>query len=171
MNLPGLVGVACALGMASSGCLGARQTSEDADRPVDGTPEWFIEGRELERANGVYPTCHPSYMAGCYLGEATYTEGTFPGARRFIVNTTNTNQSVHVRIFFSEPLYGGTELLVQGYEPDCDDVSQVLYRDIDVFEEAGDDNTIVAELDTQTPGEHLIEIFSDCASDFLLTAD
>lgn len=65
----------------------------------------------------------------------------------------------------------GTELLAQAYEPECVDVYQVFFQDVDVFEEAGDDNTIAVELDAQPPGEHLIEIYSDCAADFLLTAD
>jgi hypothetical protein len=133
--------------------------------------EIFTQGRVGEPCSAVYPTCHAGFSAGCYLNDQKYTEGTFPGAIRFLVATTQVNQVIRVGLFLKDMLYPGTEILVQAYEPDCGDVVQDLRQDIDVFEEAGDDAKLLFDLAAETPGDHLVELYSDCASDFLLTAD
>jgi hypothetical protein len=131
----------------------------------------FTQGRVNEPCSAVYPTCHVSYAAGCYLDGDRYTEGNFPGARRLLVATRLVEQTIRVRLFFRNMLFPGTEILVQAYEPDCGDIVQDLREDVDVFEEAGDDRIIIFDLPTQTPGDHLIELYSDCATDYLLTAE
>jgi hypothetical protein len=50
-------------------------------------------------------------------------------------------------------------------------VTQDLRQDVDVFEEAGDDYVIIFDLPAETPGDHLVELYSDCASDYLLIAE
>jgi hypothetical protein len=131
----------------------------------------FTSGRVSEPCSAVYPTCHAGFSAGCYLNSEKYTEGTFPGARRFLVATSQVNQVIRVGLLLTEMLYPGTEILVQAYEPDCGDVTQDLRQDIDVFEEAGDDAKLLFDLEAETPGDHLVELYSDCASDYLLTAE
>lgn len=133
--------------------------------------ELFKQGRVAEPCAAVYPTCHSGFAAGCYLDEGRYSEGQFPGARRVLVTTTQPNQRIRVRLFFKNMIYPGTEILVQAYEPDCGDVFTDHRQDIDVFEEAGDDLTLIFDLDAARPGDHLVEFFSDCAADYVLTAD
>jgi hypothetical protein len=131
----------------------------------------FTQGRVTEPCSAVYPTCHSGISAGCYLDEQKYTEGTFPGAIRFLVATRQVNQVIRVGVLFNNMLFPGTEIFIQAYEPDCGDVTQDDRQNIDVFEEAGDDAKLLFDLAVETPGDHLVELYSDCASDFLLTAD
>jgi hypothetical protein len=133
--------------------------------------ELFRQGRVHEPCGAVYPTCHAGFAAGCYLDGGRYTTGQFPGARRVLVTSTQPNQFIRVRLFFTNMIYPGTTILVQAYEPDCGDVSSDLREDVDVFEEAGNDLVIIFDLEASRPGDHLVEFYSDCASDYLLTAD
>lgn len=132
--------------------------------------EIFTQGRVSEPCSAVYPTCHSGISAGCYLNDQKYTEGTFPGAIRFLVATSQVNQVIRVGVLFENMIFPGTEIFIQAYEPDCGDVTQDDRRDIDVFEEAGDDAKLLFDLAVETPGDHLVELYSDCASDFFLTA-
>lgn len=131
----------------------------------------FAQGRVNEPCSAVYPTCHTQYAAGCYLDADRYTEGQLPGMRRVLVSTNQVDQIIRVRLFFREMVFPGTEILVQAYEPDCGDVSRDLRQDIDVFEEAGDDFTLIFDLEAEMPGDHLVELYSDCSADYLLTAE
>jgi hypothetical protein len=133
--------------------------------------DMFTQGRVKEPCTAVYPTCHSGRTAGCYLDEDKYAEGQFPGAQRILVATNVLQQGIRIRIFFREMIYPGTEIMAQVYEPDCGDDTRDLREGIDVFEEAGDDRIIIFDLPADTPGDHLIELYSDCAADYLVTAD
>ena len=68
----------------------------------------------------------------------------------------------------------GTELLVQMFEPNCTmgtANSRAVLTDVDLFEEAGDDRTIIFELSVLDDGEHLVEIFSDASATYLLVIE
>jgi hypothetical protein len=81
---------------------------------------------------------------------------------------------VQVRIFFTEMMSPGTELFLQLYESDCTvDKSKgfVNILDFDIFEEAGDDRTVIYNLHVMQEGEHLLELFSDCAGEYLLIVE
>ncbi len=154
-GLAGLAGVALVL-LTLMGC-----SAEDI----------FTQGRVNEPCSAVYPTCNTHFAAGCFLDEDRYTEGQFPGMRRVLVSTNLPNQIIRVRLFFKEMIFPGTEILVQVYEPDCGDVARDIRQDIDVFEEAGDNRTLIFDLDAATPGDHLVELFSDCSAEYLLTSE
>ncbi len=68
-------------------------------------------------------------------------------------------------------VFPGTEILVSAYESDCGDVSRDHREGVDVFDEAGDDRTIIFDLEATTPGDHLVEFFSDCAAEYVLIAE
>jgi hypothetical protein len=133
----------------------------------------FTQGRVNEPCSGVYPTCHTQFAAGCYLDEDRYTEGQFPGARRVLVTTNQASQTIRVRLFLRSGtmLFPGTEILVQAWEPDCGDVERDHRLDVDIFEEAGDDLTLLFDLPAASPGDHLIELYSDSATEYLLSAE
>jgi hypothetical protein len=131
----------------------------------------FKRGRVDEPCSAVYPTCNLGFAAGCYLDSGTYTEGQFPGDRRILVTTTFLGESIRVRLYFKEMIFPGTMILAQAYEVDCGDVERDIREDIDVFDEAGDDRIIIFDLPVETPGDHLIELYSDCAADYILTAE
>lgn len=131
----------------------------------------FRQGRVPEPCGAVYPTCNPTASAGCFLDHENYTEGQFPGARRVLVGTNLPGQVIRIRIFFKNMVFPGTEILVQGWEADCGDVSRDHRQDVDVFAEAGDNATLIFDLAAATPGDHLVEVYSDCAADYLMAAD
>ncbi len=131
----------------------------------------FKQGRVGEPCAAVYPTCHAGYTAGCYLDEGSYAEGVFPGDRRVLVTTSRVNQTIRVRLFLKNMIFPGTEILVSAYESDCGDVSRDHREGVDVFDEAGDDRTIIFDLEATTPGDHLVEFFSDCAAEYVLIAE
>jgi len=133
----------------------------------------FTQGRVHEPCSGNYPTCHTAFTAGCYLDSDGYAESQFPGARRVLVATDGVDQTIRVRLFFRQDtmIFPGTEILVQAWEPDCGDVERDHRLGIDVFEEAGDDGVITFDLPAESPGDHLVEIFSDCSADCLLAVD
>jgi len=133
----------------------------------------FTQGRVNEPCSGVYPTCHTQFAAGCYLDEDRYTEGQFPGARRVLVMTNQASQTIRVRLFLRSDtmIFPGTEILVQAWEPDCGDVERDHRLDVDIFEEAGDNLALLFDLPAASPGDHLIELYSDSATDYLLSAE
>ena len=51
----------------------------------------------------------------------------------------------------------------------CAGFDEELLRDVDFFDLAGDSQTLEYELEVSGRGEHLIEVFSDMSSGFLLT--
>lgn len=115
-----------------------------------------------------------SATAGCYLNNSNYIERQFPDAHRFLVGTIRVNEVIRVRVFFKNMFYPGTEILAQAYEPDCGNITEDSrdYREgVDVFEEAGDDQIMMFDLTVETPGDHLVELYSDCAADILVTAE
>ncbi|MBW2256295.1 MAG: hypothetical protein JRI25_17095, partial [Deltaproteobacteria bacterium] len=59
-------------------------------------------------------------------------------------------------------------------EPDCSldtDFARVHLEDVDLFEEAGQDRTLLFELEAADAGEHMLEIFSDASAVYLLIAE
>ena len=151
-----------ALAIAALAALGGCLTGE----------EEFVDGRLLDLCNEGYWICNTP--AGCVLDHEHYVEGVFPGVRRVVVATEQADEDVRVRLYFSRMRAPGTELLVQLYESDCTldpERSRAHLLDVDVFDEAGDDRTLMFDLTARQPGEHLLEIYSDASADYLLTAD
>jgi hypothetical protein len=143
-------------------CLLSCKTGEEA----------FVGDRLLSLCDEAYWIC--GVAAGCVLNQKHYVEGVFPGVRRVVVVTKKANAKVQVRLFFSNTESPGTELLVQLYEPDCTvypDFGQAHLIDVDLFDEAGDDRTLVFNLEALEIGEHLLEIYSDASIEYLLVVD
>ena len=69
----------------------------------------------------------------------------------------------------------GTELLVQLFEPDCtlDTLNaRVHLTDVDVIQEAGQDRTLIFEdLVASQAGEHVLELYSDASTSYLLIVE
>jgi hypothetical protein len=132
----------------------------------------FIGDRLLSLCNEAYWIC--DVPAGCVLDEKHYVEGVFPGVRRVVVVTEKEDVDVQVRLFLSKMDAPGTELLVQLYEPDCTvnpDLGQAHLLDVDLFDKAGDDRTLLFDLNVVQIGEHLLEIYSDASMEYLLVID
>ncbi len=132
----------------------------------------FIGSRLLDMCDDAYMIC--GVPSGCVLDEDHYVEGAFPGTQRVVVQAEDRDMELSIRIFFSSMKASGTELLVQIYEPDCTvdtTVSRAHLQDLDIFDEAGDNRTLTFELTTQKDGEHLLELYSDATTEYLLIAE
>lgn len=142
----------CALAALASGCLD--------DESV------FTEGRLEDPCNGSIPVCRT--QAGCVLETDEYFRGVFPGGVRKIVRSDTDKSKLVVRLLLTEPLFPGTELLVQAYASGCGTFKEEHVQNVDLFDFAGDDRLIEFELELEGRGDHLLEIFSDMSSDYIL---
>jgi hypothetical protein len=157
-----LVLCACLLGV--SGCLPA--TSEAA----------FVEGATEIRCESPRPACYGEGWANCQLNEDQYTSGTFPGSRKILVETPRGDWKIQVRLFLDpdvQPRFPGSDTEVSWFEPGCSDQYKYLLSEDtrhfgDLFERAGVDNVFEVEHAVVDPGEHLVTVYSDAVSRYLL---
>lgn len=148
--------------LALAGSLPACLTSEEA----------FVGGRLPSLCDEAYWICNVT--AGCILDNDHYIEGSFPGTHRVVVVADDVNAPLQARLFFTEMESPGTELLLQVSEPDCTlnaDVARAHLHDMDLFEEAGDDRTLIFDLTVLDAGEHLVEVYSDASVGFLMVVE
>jgi len=152
--------------LASGSLLGCLPTTSEAA---------FVGGREEIRCEGVWPVCQGKY-AGCQLDEAHFVGGTFPSSRKVLVETTDGDWMIKVLLFLDPdvgPRFPGTETEISWYEPGCSDqyrwqMSLDNATTGDLFERAGRDNVFEIERAVIEPGDHLIEIYSDATSRYLM---
>jgi hypothetical protein len=154
---------AAALVMAMSGCIGT--TSESS----------FIGDREIDLCEGTYNQCK-GQVAGCKLDESFYIEGSFPGQRKFLVETRQGDWKVRVSLFLRDPrLSPGTETEVTWFEPGCtDEYKFKLSKSVisgDLFEQAGRSQVFEVEQNVVEPGDHLITVWSDAVCRYLLRVE
>jgi hypothetical protein len=146
-----------AAGCMLSGCLGA--SSED----------YFLRGQNENACTGVWHVCK-GQTAGCVLDADHFLRGTFPGQRKFIVETPDGAWKIKVKMFLEDRLAPGTETEVHWFEPGCTD--EYVYRSSkekitgDLFEIAGRDQVIEVEQSVQERGDHLITVWSDATCRF-----
>ena len=139
--------------------LPACQTSQDE----------FANGRLEKFCDGSIPIC--AVQAACIVGGTDFLNADFPGGQRFIVQANPLDNHLVVRVFFNEMVYPGTEFLLKVYGPGCATVEVEQVLDVDLFERAGDDRTVTFLLPIHEKGDHLVEVFSDMAADYLMTID
>ena len=126
----------------------------------------FTQGRLEDLCNASIPVCDT--QASCVLEEDEFFEGAFPGGTRLIVRTETEQADLIVRFLLTEPLYPGTEILVQAYDTSCGELSEEHPKDIDLFRLAGDDRILEFSLPVEGRGDHLLEVFSDMSSTYIL---
>ncbi len=129
----------------------------------------FTSGRTEDPCNGSIPICRQ--YAGCALDEHSYVESSFPGDLRVSSHAEIPGSTLVVRILLMEMTWPGTELLILAYSPGCGDVRGEHLVDVDFFELAGRDRVLHFEIPLDSSGDHLVEVFSDMAATYLLTAD
>ena len=128
--------------------------------------EIFTTGRLETLCDGSIQVC--SVQAGCELDHDNYLRGAFPGGLRFVVRTAEADARLVLRILLETWLYPGTEIFVQAFDPACAEFEQLRMTDIDFFELAGGDRVLDLELDLPGRGDHLVEVFSDMATDYVM---
>ncbi|MCK5796747.1 MAG: hypothetical protein KAI47_06180 [Deltaproteobacteria bacterium] len=138
----------------------------------------FIAGADELRCSGVYPVCQ-GQVAGCMLDNGHYLAGVFPGSRKFLVETPHGDWKIRVKLFLDPtvgPRFPGTDLEIAWFEPGCTDQYDFkLSKDNttagDLFERAGRDNVFSTEHSIVDPGDHLVTIFSDATTRYILKVE
>ena len=134
--------------------------------------EAFVGNRAQALCDEAYMICHKP--AGCVLDRKHFVEGSFPGSNRVVIATEENSVTLEVRIFISQLSATGTELIMRAYEPDCTlntRESQEHLIDVDIFQRAGDDHTMIFDLQALNKGEHLLEIYSDASAQYVLVVE
>jgi len=132
---------------------------------IDATSEaTFIGGRSEKICDAVYPVCKGK-VAGCTLDENYYLTGTFPGTRKFLVETPQGDWMLRVLLFLENRLSPGTETEIIWYEPGCaDSYPYQISKDKlagDLFQQAGNTQVFAKERPITEAGDHLVEVYSD----------
>ncbi len=132
----------------------------------------FVDGRLPNLCTEAYAVC--GVTAGCELDPEHYVTGTFPGARRVVVNHPEP-VTFRVMFYLTDTTSPGTELSIRLHEPDCShdpDAAGVALSDVDLIEEAGLDRMLVFDdLAVDVAGEHLLEVYSDATVGYLLAVE
>ena len=102
------------------------------------------------------------------LDRGEYLDGAFPSAQRFIVATEGPG-TIRLEFLFTDSKYSGELTEVTWYEPGCG--AEYRYQtaaDENIFERADGNGLLILEQAVQSPGDHLVEFFSDSVTEYLL---
>jgi len=148
-----------AAGLAFALTLLACESSQDA----------FV-GSRLERlCTQSIPVC--DVQASCVLDPKSFVMKRFPGGLRLVVYTDRDESTLVLRIQLASQEAPGTELVVEAWQSDCNDLTSEKIADVDLFDVAGDDRIFEWELPLSGRGDHLVELRSDMTADYLVTVD
>ncbi len=125
----------------------------------------FTSGRTVERCEGTFPVCETT--AGCVLGAGRYLEGRFPGQRQVIVPAP-ADSLIHLELFFTDQTAAGVDTEVRWHEPGCFETYRWSSEGRDIFLLAGQNQVLSVFERVFEPGDHLVEVFSDSVSEYLL---
>ena len=128
----------------------------------------FTAGLSRDRCDGTFPVCQTT--AGCTMGIGKYVEGSFPGARQFIVPAPE-ESFIRLRIFFKKEIATGIDTEILWHEPGCFDTYQYQSEGLDIFLDAGDDAIFEREQQVFLSGDHLLEVISDVVVDYIIVVE
>lgn len=131
--------------------------------------EAFVGARLQRLCTQAIPVC--DVQASCVLDPRSYIEKRFPGGIRLVVRSDADASTLTLRMQLASQEAPGTELVVESWQADCNDVTSMRMADIDLFAAAGDDRIFEWELPLAGRGDHLVELRSDMTADYLITVD
>lgn len=127
----------------------------------------FTEGRIENRCNDSVPVC--GGQAGCVLGTDQFLEGRFPGGQQVIARTDSELTRIVLRFLLVDRVFAGTQIITRAYDTGCTDFDDQRHEDRDLFDLSGDEGILEFHLEVEGRGDHLVEVFSDMGSGFLMT--
>lgn len=128
--------------------------------------EAFTQGRLETLCEASLPICKT--RATCTLDDSSYISGIFPGSQSAVIYTPHPKTNIKVLLLLDKQIYPGTELMVRVYQIGCVEVKEEKWVDVDLFEQAGDDQIIELDFEVEGRGDHLLEIFSDATASYAL---
>jgi hypothetical protein len=134
---------------------------------VPDSEELFIDNRTYIPCTGQVPVCVT--QAGCVLDASGYTRGNFAqgSTLRMVVRTT-VPSVIEVLLYFRTEGSPGTDTEIAWNEVGCRTRTSLQSGGVDVFAEAGEGRIWSRKQQVFTPGDHLVEVFSDAQAEYLL---
>jgi hypothetical protein len=133
----------------------------------------FIGNRSEDPCAGVQMVCK-GMAAGCILDDKHYIKGTFPGERKFLVSAAS-GKKIRVLILLQDKQSPGTETEVRWFETGCiDEYKYSLSKNgggQDLFQAAGADDIFEVEHAVVENGDHLVSVWSDAVTKYLLRVE
>jgi hypothetical protein len=134
---------------------------------VPTSEELFTDTRNYVDCTGQVPVC--TAQAGCVLDSTNYTRmNTSQGSTLRAVVRTTVASVIEVQLYFRTEGSPGTDTEITWYEVGCRDKFNQSSGGVDIFAEAGEGRVWTRSQQVYTPGDHLIEFFSDAQAEYLL---
>lgn len=131
-----------------------------------GSEAAFTSGAEKKTCDDSIPVCNTT--AGCTMREEdSYIEGEFPGYRNFIIPTEG-EAIIRILFYWRTQLGPGADTEILWHEPACVDTYSYESQGVNIFEDIGQDGTLLFEERVFRAGDHLIEIRSDATGEYIL---
>jgi hypothetical protein len=128
----------------------------------------FREGRLLDPCNGSWPVC--TTTAGCFVGNAYYLEGQFPGTRRFIVRTDG-QASVKISLYLVTEAAVGNTIRIEWNDSACGTKFVEETTGTNFFKDVETNGSYSVTSNVFQPGDHLIEVTCDSTAEYMLKAE
>ena len=128
----------------------------------------FIGSRAKDVCDAEWPVC--SKVAGCILGEESYTEGRLPGKGQFIVQLPEAS-TVRVRFFLEDVVAAGEETVVTFNEEGCRARIRESVNGRTALDSAEKLGEFSREADLTGVGDHLVEFESDMQARYVLKVE
>lgn len=128
----------------------------------------FIGSRAKDVCDAEWPVC--SKVAGCILGEESYTEGRLPGKGQFIVQLPEAS-TVRVRFFLEDVVAAGEETVVTFQEEGCRARIRESVSGRTALDSAEKLGEFSREADLTGVGDHLVEFESDMQARYVLKVE
>lgn len=128
----------------------------------------FIGSRAKDVCDAQWPVC--SRVAGCILGEESYTEGRFPGRRQIIVQLPEAS-TVRLRFFLEDVVAAGQETVVTFHEEGCRERIRQVVSGRTALESAERLGEFSREAELSGVGDHMVEFESDLQARYVLKVE
>ncbi len=133
-----------------------------------GRREEFISGRVLEVCDAQWPVC--DQIAGCLLGDKSYTDGRFPGSGRVAIQVFEPS-TVTVSLFLEELSAAGEETVISFFEDRCRSRVRESITGKTLGQEFERKGIVSRSADLVGVGDHLIEFESDAQARYLIKVE
>ncbi|XXF79367.1 hypothetical protein P2318_06340 [Myxococcaceae bacterium GXIMD 01537] len=133
-----------------------------------GGREDFIGERVKDACGSSWPVC--GEMAGCILGDESYTQGRFPGRGSFIVQVPEA-ATVRVRFYLEDVLAAGEQTVVTVHEEGCRARTRQAVSGRTVAESMEKFGEFTRDVDVTGVGDHLVEFESDMQAGYVLKVE
>jgi hypothetical protein len=133
-----------------------------------GLEQQFIGSRILDQCNGQWNVCDTT--VGCFLGDANYVSGRFPGTNKVAVTLFEPSQ-VTATFYPTNTGGAGSSTSVNFYETACTSRIRLTTTGVAFMGEAQQTGFVVKSADLSGVGDHLIEVDSDARTEYLLKLD